>query len=68
MQAINDRREVVGSGDFGTYLWRSGTLTELATLAGAGAAAVDINDRGTIAGYSASTPDGLNAHAVIWTR
>jgi uncharacterized membrane protein len=68
MQAINDRGEVVGYGDGGAYLWRAGTLTPLPALVRTAASAWDVNDRGLVVGESATTPDGLNQRAVMWTR
>lgn len=64
---LNNRGQVVGITDYDSWLWRSGTMTVLPKLGGS-ATAEDINDRGQIIGSSATTPDGLNPHAVLWTR
>jgi probable HAF family extracellular repeat protein len=66
-QGINNRGDVVGITDFNAFLWQRGQLTALPRLAGASSGANDINDRGQIAGFSATNPDGTNPHAVLWT-
>ncbi len=67
---INNRDEIVGSGDVANgstmhgFLWRRGVLTDLGTLGGAFSAAEAINDRGQIVGTS-STAAG-EWHAFLW--
>jgi probable HAF family extracellular repeat protein len=67
-QGINNGGQVVGYTDFDAFLWQSGRMTALPGLAGSTSGAADINNRGQIVGYSATTSDGLNQHAVLWTR
>ncbi|GIF72264.1 hypothetical protein [Asanoa siamensis] len=67
-QGINDRDQVVGGNDFDAWTWQRGRTTLLPRLAGGAGAAEDINNNGAIVGQSATTPDGLNPHAVLWTR
>jgi probable HAF family extracellular repeat protein len=64
---VNNRGQVVGMSDFDAWIWRSATMTMLPKLGGS-ARAEGINDRGQLVGSSATTSDGLNQHAVIWTR
>jgi len=64
---INDRTQIVGSTDYFAFLWQSGRTITLPRLAGTSEAR-DINDRGQIVGSSAVNPNGLNPHAVLWTR
>ncbi len=64
---INDRVQVVGTTSEGAFLWHDGHTTILPNLVGT-SAAYDINDRGQVVGSSAAQSDGLNPHAVIWTR
>jgi probable HAF family extracellular repeat protein len=65
---INNRGQVVGHTDFDAFLWQRDRMTLLPRLTGSTSAAYDINNRGQIVGSSATTPDGLNHHAVVWTR
>jgi uncharacterized membrane protein len=58
----------VGYGDAAAYLWRAGSLTPLPALVGTAATAWDVNDRGLVVGASATTPDGLDQRAVMWSR
>jgi probable HAF family extracellular repeat protein len=65
---INNRGDIVGAAGPDAFLWRRGTMSALPRLAGGATGAHDINDRGQIAGLSATNPDGTNPHAVLWTR
>jgi probable HAF family extracellular repeat protein len=65
---LNNRGQVVGDTDFAAFLWERGVMTALPSLAGATSTATDINNRGQIAGHSATHPEGYNPHAVLWTR
>jgi probable HAF family extracellular repeat protein len=58
--AINHRAEIVGHFQANALLWRRGMLTELGIVA-----AVDINDRGVIAGSDNASGE---FHAVLWKR
>jgi len=52
----------------GASLWQKGRLTDLGTLGGKDATALDINERGQIVGYSSiptSTASTLR-HAFVW--
>jgi len=73
--AVNKRDEIVGtywtggaigSGQERAFLMRDGVLFDLPTLNnGAGNAANDINDDGTVTGFS-TIPFTSNEHAVVW--
>jgi probable HAF family extracellular repeat protein len=65
-EGLNDRGQVVGMTDSDAFLWQDGTTTFLPRLAGSTTTASDINDRGWVVGFSATTPDGLGQHAVLW--
>ncbi|MFA1542883.1 hypothetical protein [Actinomadura monticuli] len=66
---INDAGQVAGFVDIDAVVWRDGRAVPLPRLpAGGSAAAYGINDRGQLAGSSATTPDGTHQHAVLWTR
>ena len=69
---INNDGQVVGAADFDAFLWKNGQMTALPALVttstGIGSSAADINNLGQIVGRSASTTDGFNPHAVIWTH
>lgn len=64
---VNDRAQVVGSSSEGAFLWQNGRTTVLPNLVSM-SAAYDINDRGQVVGSSSVQQDGLNQHAVLWTR
>jgi len=66
-RGINNRGQVAGMSDFDAWVWQLGAMTVLPKLGGSGSAE-DINNRGQLVGLSATTPDGLNQHAVLWTR
>lgn len=66
-KAMNDRRQIVGGTDAEAFLWQRGQLTLLPQLVST-SGAQDINDRGQIVGFSSVRTDGLNYHAVLWTR
>jgi probable HAF family extracellular repeat protein len=70
---VNDARDVVGTlsslGKSIPFIWRNGTRTSLADLAGIGAYAYDINNVGQVVGSAYSpdiTPLGPMQHAVLW--
>lgn len=66
---INNAGQVAGSVDIEAIVWRDGRAVPLPRLpAGGSAAAYGINDRGQLAGSSATAPDGTRQHAVLWTR
>ncbi len=65
---LNNRTQVVGFTDFTAVLWDHGTTIELPGLSAGVTGAYDINDRGQIVGTSATTPEGINQHAVLWTH
>jgi probable HAF family extracellular repeat protein len=69
---LNNREQIVGVSQgpngYNGFVWRKGHMTALPSLDGHSAAARDINDRGQIVGQSATTADGLNPHAVLWTH
>jgi probable HAF family extracellular repeat protein len=71
--AINNKGQVVGlyqnnsSNNYSAFLWQNGTLTDLGNLGGTQSEAYDINEAGTIVGYSPisiENPD--KGHAFIW--
>lgn len=68
---VNDHRQVVGYRElvpyqsFGGFLWDGGTVTDLASLTGAGGYATAINNRGEIVGVSPTTNPFIS-HAVLW--
>lgn len=64
---INDRTQIVGVTGIGAFVWQDGRITLLPRLV-AGSGATDINNRGQIVGSSGARSDGLNEHAVLWTR
>jgi probable HAF family extracellular repeat protein len=64
---INDRGQVVGNSGMGAFVREHGRGTLLPALTVA-SMATDINDRGVIVGANPNSPDGLNLHAVLWTR
>ena len=52
-KAINSNGVVVGQNASGqAFVWQNGTMTVLPTLGGTGGAANDINDSGTVVGWS----------------
>jgi probable HAF family extracellular repeat protein len=64
--AVNNSGIVVGqNGDGQAFVWQNGTITVLPTLGGTGGAATDVNDNGTVVGWSYRS-DG-NKHAFKWT-
>jgi probable HAF family extracellular repeat protein len=63
--AMNDRGDVVGQSGAHAVLWRDGRITDLGTLGGGYSAAVDVNERGDVVGYS-DIADGLISHAFLW--
>ncbi len=65
---INNRTQLVGNTSVGAFLWQAGQLTILPGLTGAASTGHDINNRGLVVGSSAANPNGLNQHAVLWTR
>jgi probable HAF family extracellular repeat protein len=67
-QGINERGQVVGYTGIDAFLWQRGRINALPRLTGSTTGARDINSCGQIVGYSATTPDGVNYHAVLWTR
>lgn len=76
--AVNDRSEVVGisndaEGNSRAFLWRSGLLTDLNTLAPADSplyllGAVGINDKGEIVGFGATEAGDVHAFLGIARR
>ena len=54
--AINNRGQIIGSNDYGPFLWDNGVTSDLPGLTSAS----DINDRGQILGLSDGRP-------VVWT-
>ncbi|WP_169809273.1 hypothetical protein [Actinomadura chibensis] len=69
VHAINNLDQVAGFIDAEAVVWRRGGPVSLPRLPGGGsAAAYGINDRGQLVGASATSPDGSNLHAVLWTR
>ncbi len=64
---INARGQVVGNSGMGAFVREHGKGTLLPALTRA-SMATDINDRGVIVGANPNSPDGLNLHAVLWTR
>jgi uncharacterized membrane protein len=64
---INDRTQIVGGTDYYAFVWQAGQITLLPRLV-ATSSAYDINNRGQIVGASSVRSDGLNPHAVLWTR
>jgi probable HAF family extracellular repeat protein len=65
---INGRTQVVGVSAQGGFVWEKGRITTLPALARTPGGAFDINEDGVIAGACPTTMDGLNSHAVIWSR
>jgi probable HAF family extracellular repeat protein len=64
---INNRGQVVGHTDSVAFVWQDGHLTPLPGLVRQGRAN-HINNRGQIVGESATSVEGFNPHAVLWTR
>jgi hypothetical protein len=64
---INDRTQVVGGSSDGAFVWEHGRRAILPGLT-RDAVALDINERGVIAGRNPTRPDGTLPHAVIWVR
>jgi probable HAF family extracellular repeat protein len=66
-QGINERGQIVGSGDSGALLWEQGHVTTLPPLPGGSTAgAMALNERGVVVGYASRDRTGGNAHAVMW--
>jgi probable HAF family extracellular repeat protein len=65
---INNHGQVVGNTDYDAFLWHNGQMTALPGLLSTGGSAADINNLGQIVGSSATTTDGGNLHAVLWTH
>lgn len=64
--AINNRNQVVGRGEASVFIWERGKTTFLPRLPGSDdfvTTALDINDRGVVAGISGTIDERL---AVIW--
>ena len=72
VSALTERGVAVGTSDTGpgtpqrAVRWTGGAAYALPTLGGGTSAAVDVNDRGDVSGFSV-TPAG-EAHAVAWRR
>jgi len=64
---INDADQAVGYSEYYALVWQHGRFTRLPRLVST-SGANDINNDGQIVGFSAVNPDGLNYHAVLWTR
>jgi probable HAF family extracellular repeat protein len=64
---INIHAQVVGYMWTGAFVWQRGWMTVLPNLV-VSSAAYDVNDHGQIVGASGTRSDGLNSHAVLWTR
>ncbi len=69
-QAINLHNQIVGhsmtrAGTWHAFLWQKGKVRDLGTLGGTNSWAYDINDSGTIVGYSQVKGDKA-IHAFVW--
>jgi probable HAF family extracellular repeat protein len=62
---VNDRGDVVGSSGAHAVLWRNGRISDLGTLGGSYSAAVDVNERGDVVGYSQVAGDA-GYRAFLW--
>jgi probable HAF family extracellular repeat protein len=67
-EGIDRRGRIVGHTDYRAFVWDRATFNWLPGLTTGTSAAKDINRRRQIVGSSATSPAGLNSHAVIWTR
>jgi probable HAF family extracellular repeat protein len=68
-EGIDPRGRVVGGAYLQAFVWHRGRFDWLPGLTTAQSVARDISNEGRIVvGSSASTPDGINTHAVVWTR
>lgn len=73
---INNTGQVIGSSETSSgsnhaVLWHNGTKTDLGTLSGDnGSNAQDINDKGTIVGWSSNTnnSNSFGSRAVVWKK
>jgi probable HAF family extracellular repeat protein len=68
-EGIDRAGHIAGHTDHQAFVWHRGSFSWLPGLTTGASSAKGISPRGRIVvGSSATTPDGLNSHAVLWTR
>lgn len=64
--AINERGDVLGEDDAGSFIWTGGRFVSLETIEGSPAAVIALNDRGESVGFAAVGSSTRAKRAFLW--